>query len=290
MTHNISTATGICGLIGDPVEHSISPAIHNAAFKKSGLDYIYLPFRVTSENLTGAVTALRILDLRGLNVTIPHKVAVMPLLDEIDAVAKNIGAVNTIVNDSGHLTGYNTDAAGFLKSLVAKDIDPSGKKAVILGAGGVARAISFALAGQKTEIKILSRSGSLEPAEKLAANLSQHFKSKISAAELSKLNLKQALKQADILINATSVGMSPDTYNTLVPRELLKPGMVVYDVVYNPQKTRLLEDAKNAGAFVIGGLDMLIWQGALAFELWTGIKAPLDTMTDRAVQLLNKSA
>ncbi|HAS28349.1 MAG TPA: shikimate dehydrogenase, partial [Dehalococcoidia bacterium] len=181
MTHNISTATGICGLIGDPVEHSISPAIHNAAFKKSGLDYIYLPFRVTSENLTGAVTALRILDLRGLNVTIPHKVAVMPLLDEIDAVAKNIGAVNTIVNDSGHLTGYNTDAAGFLKSLVAKDIDPSGKKAVILGAGGVARAISFALAGQKTEIKILSRSGSLEPAEKLAANLSQHFKSKISA-------------------------------------------------------------------------------------------------------------
>ncbi len=290
MTHNISTATGICGLIGDPVEHSISPAIHNAAFKKSGLDYIYLPFRVTSENLTGAVTALRILDLRGLNVTIPHKVAVMPLLDEIDAVAKNIGAVNTIVNDSGHLTGYNTDAAGFLKSLVAKDIDPSGKKAVILGAGGVARAISFALAGQKTEIKILSRSGSLEPAEKLAANLSQHFKSKISAAELSKLNLKQALKQADILINATSVGMSPDTYNTLVPRELLKPGMVVYDVVYNPQKTRLLEDAKNAGAVVIGGLDMLIWQGALAFELWTGIKAPLDTMTNKAVQLLNKSA
>ncbi|MFA7352129.1 MAG: shikimate dehydrogenase, partial [Dehalococcoidales bacterium] len=172
MTHHISANTGICGLIGDPVEHSISPAIHNAAFKKSGLDYIYLPFRVTSENLPGAITALRSLDLRGLNVTIPHKVAVMPLLDEIDAVAKNIGAVNTIVNNNGHLTGYNTDAAGFLKSLVKRDIDPSGKKVVILGAGGVARAISFALTEQKAEIEILNRSGSPDPAEKLAANLS----------------------------------------------------------------------------------------------------------------------
>ncbi len=290
MTYNISTATIICGLIGDPVEHSISPAIHNAAFKKSGLDYIYLPFRVTSENLPGAITAIRSLDLRGLNVTIPHKVAVMPLLDEIDTAAKNIGAVNTIVNNNGHLTGYNTDAAGFLKSLAAKEIDPSGKNVVILGAGGVARAISFALAEQKAEIEILNRSGSLEPAKKLAANLSKHSKIKICAAELNEPNLKQALKQADILINATSVGMSPDTDNTLVPPELLKPGMVVYDVVYNPQKTRLLEDAENAGAVVIGGLDMLIWQGALAFELWTGVKAPLDTMTDRAVQLLNKSA
>ena len=290
MTHHISANTGICGLIGDPVEHSISPAIHNAAFKKSGLDYIYLPFRVTSENLPGAITALRSLDLRGLNVTIPHKVAVMPLLDEIDAVAKNIGAVNTIVNNNGHLTGYNTDAAGFLKSLVKRDIDPSGKKVVILGAGGVARAISFALTEQKAEIEILNRSGSPEPAEKLAANLSKHSKSKIHAAELSEPNLKQALKQADILINATSVGMSPNTDNSLVPPELLKPDMVVYDVVYNPQKTRLLADAEKAGAVVIGGLDMLIWQGALAFELWTGVEAPLDTMTDMAVKLLNKSA
>lgn len=290
MTHHISANTGICGLIGDPVEHSISPAIHNAAFKKSGLDYIYLPFRVTSENLPGAITALRSLDLRGLNVTIPHKVAVMPLLDEIDAVAKNIGAVNTIVNNNGHLTGYNTDAAGFLKSLVKRDIDPSGKKVVILGAGGVARAISFALTEQKAEIEILNRSGSPDPAEKLAANLSKHSKSKIHAAELSEPNLKQALKQADILINATSVGMSPNTDNSLVPPELLKPDMVVYDVVYNPQKTRLLADAEKAGAVVIGGLDMLIWQGALAFELWTGVEAPLDTMTDMAVKLLNKSA
>lgn len=290
MTHHISANTEICGLIGDPVEHSISPAIHNAAFKKTGLDYIYLPFRVTSENLTGAITALKSLDLRGLNVTIPHKVAVMPLLDEIDAVAKNIGAVNTIVNNNGHLTGYNTDAAGFLKSLVKRDIDPSGKKVVILGAGGVARAISFALTEQKAEIEILNRSGSPDPAEKLAANLSKHSKSKIHAAELSEPNLKQALKQADILINATSVGMSPNTDNSLVPPELLKPDMVVYDVVYNPQKTRLLADAEKAGAVVIGGLDMLIWQGALAFELWTGVEAPLDTMTDMAVKLLNKSA
>jgi shikimate dehydrogenase len=285
MMPQISAGTQICGLIGDPVEHSMSPAMHNAAFKKTGLDYIYLPFRVTPENLPGAISGLRSLNLRGMNVTIPHKVSVIPLLDELEPMAKKIGAINTIVNDNGYLKGYNTDAEGFLKSLSEKDIAPSGKKIVILGAGGVSRAISFTLAEQGAEIAILSRSQKIEWAEKLTIN-----KSKVLAMELNNTNLKSVLSHADILVNATSVGMSPDTDNTLVPQELFRPGMLVFDVIYNPEKTRLLADAEKAGAVAVGGLDMLIWQGALSFELWTGIKAPADVMKKAAVNMLSKPA
>jgi shikimate dehydrogenase len=285
MMPKISAGTQICGLIGDPVEHSMSPAMHNAAFKKTGLDYIYLPFRVTPENLPGAISGLRSLNLRGMNVTIPHKVSVIPLLDELEPMAKKIGAINTIVNDNGYLKGYNTDAEGFLKSLSEKDIAPSGKKIVILGAGGVSRAISFTLAEQGAEIAILSRSQKIEWAEKLTIN-----KSKVLAMELNNTNLKSVLSHADILVNATSVGMSPDTDNTLVPQELFRPGMLVFDVIYNPEKTRLLADAEKAGAVAVGGLDMLIWQGALSFELWTGIKAPADVMKKAAVNMLSKPA
>ena len=233
--------------MGDPVEHSLSPAMHNAAFKKTGLDYIYLPFRVATGNLPGAIDGLKSLGLRGVNVTIPHKVSVMPLLDELEPIAKKIGAVNTIVNDEGRLKGYNTDAAGFLKSLSVKNIDPSGKKVVILGAGGVSRAVSFVLAEKEAEIEILYRSRNTEQAQKLAANLSGNSKSKIMMTDLNESNLKQALKHADILVNATSVGMSPDVDKTLVTQELLKPGMAVFDVIYNPVKTKLLEERRKSG-------------------------------------------
>lgn len=290
MIPKISADTKVCGIIGDPVEHSLSPAMHNAAFKKTGLDYVYLPFHVTPGNLPAAIGGLKSLGLRGVNVTIPHKVSVIPLLDELEAIAKKIGAVNTVVNDEGYLKGYNTDAAGFLKSLSAKDIDPSGKKVVILGAGGVSKAISFILAEQGADIEILNRNYNIEWAQKLSDNLYHNSKSKILITALSEINLKQALKRAEILINATSVGMSPDIDKTLVPQEFLKPGMVVFDAIYNPVKTKLLKDAEKAGAAVINGLDMLVWQGALAFELWTGIKAPLDTMMNTAVKILINTA
>jgi len=289
MIPQISAATRVCGLIGDPVEHSMSPAMHNAAFKKAGLDYVYLPFHVTAGNLSGAINGLKSLDLRGVNVTIPHKVAVIPLLDELEPIAQKISAVNTIVNDEGYLKGYNTDAAGFLKSLSVKNIDPSGKKVVILGAGGVSRAISFILAEQGADIEILNRGSNMERAQNLADNLSGNSKSKIRITALSEINLKEQLKNADILVNATSIGMSPDADKSLISQELLKPGMGVFDVVYNPVKTKLLKDAEKAGATVVGGLDMLVWQGALAFELWTGIKAPVDTMTDTAVKILRNT-
>jgi shikimate dehydrogenase len=288
MIPEISASTRICGLIGDPVEHSLSPAMHNAAFKYTGLDYVYLPFKVTGKNLSGAIGGLKSLNFRGLNVTIPHKVAVIPFLDELEPMAEKIGAVNTIVNDNGYLKGYNTDAGGFIKSLSEKGIDPRGKSVVVLGAGGASRAVSFTLAKQEAEIFILNRRQEIEWAEELSKNISQLSKSRVKAMELNDYNLKSVLKSADILVNATSVGMSPNIDQIPVPREFIRPDMVVFDVIYNPIKTRLLTEAEAAGAGTVGGLDMLVWQGALSFKLWTGVKAPVDIMKTEAVRILNE--
>ena len=282
----ISAKTNICGLIGDPVEHSVSPAMHNAAFSSLGLDYIYLPFRVARDNLTRAIDGLKVLNIRGLNVTIPHKVAVIPLLDEMEPMAEKIGAVNTIVNDKGCLRGYNTDAGGFLKALLERGVEPRGKKVGVLGAGGASRAISFTLAERGAEIVILNRRLEMDWAVKLASSISQLSAKEVKALELNDENLSSVLEAADILVNATSVGMSPNSNNSPLPARLLKPELVVFDVVYNPLKTRLLAEAEAAGAETISGIDMLVWQGALAFELWTGAKAPIDIMKAKAIEAL----
>jgi shikimate dehydrogenase len=282
----ISTKTKICGLIGDPVEHSVSPAMHNTAFSSLGLDYIYLPFRVVRDNLVRAIDGLKVLNIRGLNVTIPHKVAVIPLLDEMEPLAQKIGAVNTIANDKGRLKGHNTDAGGFLKALLERGVEPRGKKVVVLGAGGVSRAISFTLAEGGAEIVILNRRLEMDWAVKLASSISQLSTKEVKALELNDKNLSSVLEAADILVNATSVGMSPNSNNSPLPARLLKPELVVFDVVYNPLKTRFLAEAEAAGAETISGIDMLVWQGALAFELWTGAKAPIDIMKAKAIEAL----
>jgi len=282
----ISGKTRVCGVIGDPIEHTMSPVMHNAAFKELGLDYLYVSFRVRKEELGKAVESMRALNMRGLNVTTPHKVAIIPLLDKLDPLVERIGAVNTIVNDDGVLTGYNTDATGFLQALLDKGVEPEGKKVVILGAGGASRAISFILAERGAHLVILNRLLELDWAEELAQRISQIFKKEVKASELNEKNLAMVLEGADILINATSVGMSPDVDETAVPARLLKPGLIVFDIVYNPIQTRLLREAEAAGAHTIGGLDMLVWQGAIAFEKWTGEKAPLDLMKREAMKAL----
>jgi len=284
----ISATTRVCGLIGDPVEHSMSPVMHNAAFKDVGLDYIYLPFRVKKERLGQAISGMRALNIRGLNVTIPHKVDIIPLLDELEPLAKEIGAVNTIVNDDGTLKGDNTDATGFLKALQEKGIEPAAKKAVILGAGGASKAISFILARQGSSLVILNRPLEFDWAVQLAKRLKQSFQIGVTAQELNEANLREALSQADILVNATSVGMSPNRDETPVPQRLLNPRLVVFDIVYNPLKTRLLREAEGVGAQTIGGLEMLVWQGALAFEMWTGHKAPRALMKETAIKALGR--
>jgi len=280
----ISGESRICGVIGDPIEHSMSPAMHNAAFEKIGLNYLYVPFRVKKEGLGKAIAGMRALNIRGLNVTIPHKVTVIPFLDELDPLAQRIGAVNTIVNDDGALTGYNTDATGFLQALLERRIEPRGKNVVVLGAGGASRAISFILAERGAHLVILNRLLELDWAEELASRISQVFKKEVKALELNGENLAKVLEKADILVNATSVGMSPNIDETPVSPNLLKPSLIVFDIVYNPIKTRLLREAKAAGAETISGVDMLVWQGALAFELWTGVKAPVKLMKEAAIK------
>ena len=289
MNGRISGKTIVCGIIGDPIEHTMSPAMHNAAFQTLGLDYTYVPFRVKSLELKKAIEGIRGLNLRGLNVTIPHKVAVMQFLDRIDPLAEKIGAVNTIVNDDGILSGYNTDATGFLQTLHDKDVDPEDKKVLLLGAGGAARAIGNVLAGEKARITILNRRQELSWAEDLARLLMHHYGAKVNAGELTPENLQRAIEGVDIVVNSTSLGMSPDDDQTPVPADLLGASLTVFDVVYNPYETRLLREAKAAGAKTINGLEMLVRQGAIAFEKWTGIKAPVDVMRQSALDLLQKN-
>jgi len=282
----ISGKTQVCGLIGDPVEHSMSPVMHNASYQKLGLDYIYLPFRVKKENLSRAISGMQALNIRGLNITIPHKAAVLPFLNKVDALALKIGAVNTIVNDRGVLTGYNTDAEGFLNALHERRVSVDRKKAVIIGAGGAARAIAFALMDKGTNVYIHNRSQ--ERAKVLAGELIDTFNRRVEIFPLEKDYLLKSLKSVDLLINTTSVGMSPEINDTPIPTELLKPGLVIFDVVYNPLRTRLLIDGEAAGAMTISGIEMLVFQGAVAFEKFTGQKAPVALMKEKAIQQLEK--
>ena len=284
----ISGKTRLCGIIGDPIEHTMSPIMHNAAFRQMGVDYLYVPFKVKQGELAKAIDGMKALNIRGLNVTIPHKVAVIQFLDKLDHLAEKIGAVNTIVNDDGVLTGYNTDGAGFLQALLEGGIEPKEKKVVILGAGGASRAISFSLADRGAHLVILNRRLELDWAEELASRISQTFSKKVDALELNRKNLARVLDRADIMVNATSMGMTPNINETPVTSDLLKPDLTVFDIVYNPIKTRLLREAEAAGARAISGLDMLVGQGALAFEKWTGLKAPIELMREEATKVLEK--
>jgi shikimate dehydrogenase len=282
----ITSQTRLLGLIGDPVAHSLSPAMHNAALAELGLDYAYLAFRVAREDLAAAVASVRALGLPGLNVTIPHKVAVMPLLDEIDSLAADIGAVNTIVNRDGRLKGYNTDAGGFLQALQEAGATARGKRVALLGAGGAARAVAFAVADMAAELTILNRACELDWAQDLARHLNETASREVKALVMDEANLTSVIDEADILINATSVGMSPHIDATPVPQSLLRPGLTVFDIVYNPPETRLLREAAAAGCRTIGGLAMLVAQGALSFELWTGLKPDSQLMRQTALQAL----
>lgn len=274
----IGAKTRLCCLIGDPVEHSMSPAMHNAAFAELGLDYAYLAFRVPAQSLGQAVEGMRALDFAGANVTIPHKREVMKLLDEIDPLARDIGAVNTIVNDGGKLVGYNTDGEGMLKALESEGIRPKGAKAVLLGAGGAAHAIAFTLA-KKAGLESLYILNIVEAdAKELAKRVQSASKARVSGLAFSEENLAAAVGDAGLVINATSVGMSPDKGKSLVPKRLLRKGLMVFDAVYNPLETKLIREAKAAGCVTVTGEKMLANQGAASFELWTGKKAPADLM------------
>jgi len=260
--------------------------MHNASFAEKELDFVYLAFRIREDDLSQAVEAARLLNFRGINITIPHKVNVMSHLDELDPLAEQIGAVNTIVNNDGVLKGYNTDATGFLRALTDRGVSPSDKNIVVLGAGGASRAISFVLAREGANLTILNRKEEMDWAVSMAGHISKQFDAGVKALELNDKNLKTSLENAALLVNATSVGMAPCKEQTPLPASLLREDMAVFDIVYNPCLTRLLKDAEEAGAATIGGLDMLVCQGATGFEMWTGVEAPVAVMKEAAAKAL----
>jgi shikimate dehydrogenase len=264
-------------LIGDPIEHSLSPYIHNAAFKHLKLDFVYVAFKVSKENVREALEGARALGIKGLNVTMPLKTAVIKHLDKLDQNAEKIGAVNTILNNDGTLIGYNTDGLGALEALKANGQNPAGKSILVLGAGGAARAVAFALCKDAKNMTVLNRTP--EKAKILAEELSRIFEKKVKFGGLGEETLRQEVEDADILVNATAVGMAPKTNETPVNTKLLHPNLTVFDLVYNPPETQLLKEAKATGAKTIDGICMLVHQGALSFRIWTGKKAPVDVMT-----------
>ena len=274
--------SSIVGLIGWPVGHSVSPAMHNAAFAALDLPWCYVPLPVAPEpaaRIGEAVRGLRALGLRGANVTVPHKQAVTPYLDELTAAAQAIGAVNTIiVQDDGRLVGDNTDAPGFVADLRDHGVDPTGQRMLVLGAGGSARAIVYGLAaaGART-ITIANRT--LARAEELAAALQPDFPAIPLAACAMPADLAHYATQSDLVVNCTSLGMTPNAEGLPWQPDLpFCADQTVYDLVYNPRRTRLLAQAERDGARAIGGIGMLIWQGAIAFERWTGQQPPVEIM------------
>ncbi len=272
----IDSHTKLFGIIGNPVAHSKSPLMHNGLFEHYGLNNRYLAFDVDSSQLRETVIGIRAFKIKGMNVTIPHKVKIMEYLDDISQEAREIGAVNTIVNDNGKLIGYNTDGDGYVRSLIEEtNIKLPGKRVLIIGAGGAARAISYALAKNNIQAFIIANrnmKNAMEMVERLGKD------SIVTAIHLD--DMKAYLKDADVIINTTSIGMSPDIDQSPIDAEFIQSKHVVSDIIYNPLKTKLLKDAASKGAAIHSGLGMFIYQGAIAFEKWTGIAPNVKLMKE----------
>lgn len=277
MNHWITGRTKLIGLLGYPISHSLSPTMHNAAFAYLGLDYAYLTFDTKEDNLADVVTAMRVLNVRGFNVTMPNKKNVMQLLDEVTPEARMIGSVNTVLHENGRLIGYNTDGKGYVHDLVEKGIFVTGKRIVMAGAGGAARSVAIQLAVDgAAEIVILNRTAdkAVEICNVIRKNVST---CKAEAVELDENKLKEKLKEADIFINSTGLGMHPNEDQSVISSpDMLHQDLIVTDLIYKPSKTKLLRIAEQAGCKAINGLGMMIWQGAEAFKIWTGVDMPVD--------------
>ena len=268
----------LVGVFGDPVDGNPTGVMEEAAFAACGLNYRYLTLKVTKEDFDDAMKAIHAFHMKGMNLTMPHKITVLPYLDELSEAASIIGAVNTIVVKDGKLFGENTDGKGFVQALKNNDVTLEGKKIVILGAGGAAKAIAVecALAGA-AQVTVMNRT--LARAQELADVLAKHTKTKAQAQELSAGQKIPA--DTDILINATCIGLHPDSDKKPdIDYDTIRDTMVVSDVVFNPADTLFLKEAAGRGAKTVNGLGMLACQGALNFTLWTGQEAPLDVMED----------
>jgi shikimate dehydrogenase len=269
----IDTKKKICGIIGNPLAHTLSPLMHNAAFSHLGLDYKYYSFEIDEDEIGSALKVLKKMKFRGLSVTHPFKIKIMEYLDYIDDLAGDIGAVNTVVNDDGKLTGYNTDSPAAVEAIRRNEIElEHGMEILILGAGGAARSIALPLARMGKDIIIANRS--FDRAMKLAMKFKSEGTIKVNILD----DVEEIIEDIDMLINCTPVGMKGGPQGSPISTELLRKDMVVFDMVYSPKDTELVRSAKENGAKVIYGYEMFLYQGIMAFEKWTCEKAPTDVM------------
>ena len=274
---SIDFGTQVCAVIGNPVAHSLSPAIHNAAFKFLDLDFIYVACPV--EDVKGALIGMRAIEnFRGMSVTIPHKTEVMKYVDEIAAVDRNIGSINTVIHEQDKLIGLGTDGSGALKAFVDSGVELDGKNILMLGAGGAARAIAFTLA-RNTKLGELSI---LDVDEPLLGGLKTDLKAGtnavIKSGVLTEDTLAAAMQSSDVIIHCTPVGMHPNVDASLISPELFRPQQVVFDIVYTPLETKLQAEAKSRGLKTISGVEMFVNQAVLQFEQFTGVDAPVEVM------------
>jgi len=272
---NVSGETMVFALIGDPIEHSMSPTIQNAAFRSTSLNAIYVPFQVESSRLRVAIEGLKSLGVRGFNVTTPHKTAMLRYIDEVETKAAEIRSINTVKCDQGTLTGFNTDGTGALSAMKEADVSPNGKTILLFGAGGAARAIAHSLGEHRCEVNFVNRT--ISRARRLASLMRVKFGIEANGVSLSSKSLRKHVEGADIILNASSMGMAGNE-NLPIHKEWLRPEQCVFDIVYRPVNTLLLRKAVLAGAQAINGLDMLLGQGACSFTIWTGKKAPVSEM------------
>ncbi|MFP3896569.1 MAG: shikimate dehydrogenase [Anaerolineales bacterium] len=276
----------VVGLIGWPIEHSVSPPMHNAAFDALGLDWCYVPLPVHPRRLQEAVEGIRALGLCGVNATVPHKQALIPLLDELTSAAEVIGAVNTLVVEEDELLGHNTDAGGFMRALREAGFPPDGCTSLVLGAGGAARAVVYALGGVADRLIVLNRTP--QRAHDLVGTFQRRVPARLESGPLETEMVSEAASEVDLVVNATPLGMWPEEDASPWPEEIPFPsGAFCFDLIYNPRETYLMHRARAAGAGASNGLGMLVHQGAEAFERWTGRDAPVKVMYAACEQVLS---
>jgi len=274
----IDAKTQVCALIGHPVGHSLSPAIHNAAFEALSLPYVYVAHDVLPDRVSEAVAGVRAFGYRGLSITIPHKVSAMQHVDEVEPTARRIGCINTIVNDAGRLKGYNSDGRGAIQALREAGCDPAAKHVVVLGSGGAARAIAMTLAAEAPPSRVVILGVVPDELERLGNDVAAIGSCEVIPHQLDEASLAEQLERAEVLLQCTPIGMHPDEEQTLVSPARLRRGLTVFDAVYNPRRTRLLKDAEAAGCRTVEGVRMFLRQAVVQFELWTGRDAPVDVM------------
>lgn len=283
---DISSKTKLAALIGWPVGHSVSPSMQNAAYEDMGFDGLYIALQIPPESLEQGVKAMQMFGFMGCNVTIPHKKEVMAFMDELDESARACGAVNTVLFRDGRLKGYNTDGTGFVRGMREKGgFDPAGKTGLVIGAGGAALGVAFALAAAGTK-KLLIVNRTVSKAEALAEELNKRYPDLAEAFALTADNEAATIRRSDYIVNTTNLGMTPNVDTVAIDTSLLEARHFVSDVVYAPLETRLLREAEARGCKTMNGIWMLVYQGLEAIRIWTGQDASPSVMHDAAVAAL----